>query len=244
MATLLSLPLELRSQIYLDTLSPRPDEPFTEAHMLNGSPVTSSWNLSFPPALLLTNKQIHAEAKHDVYGKNAWVMRASTQRTHNSLPPAAAIPLVRRAILKIYMDPESPLPDSRNVIVDSICRMLCQMPALQTLRIECAENGFVPPYPIEQAPYYPFYSYSAIATFMERRPEFRGCMNEYVWGLEASERTLVSKLLEPLLTLPGTCSLQIGEIRIERRDLLKARILEGAFARGLHAVIALRSRPH
>lgn len=239
MATLLSLPLELRSQIYLDALSPHLDEPFTQGQTLNDSPVTSSWNLSFPLALLVTNQQIYAEAKHIFYGENAWVMRASVQPTRNTLPPKAAIPYVRRALLKIYMDAKRPfLGMAIGQVIDSSCRMLCRMQALQTLRIECAKSEFIPLYPIERASHY-----SAISGYLEGHPEFRQRVEECLWGFLNCEQPLVSKLLQPLLTLPGTCSLQKGEMCFKRRDVMRARISERAFADCLDAVIALRVPP-
>ena len=245
MATLLSLALELRSQIYLDTLSLQLDKPRTDRRKFDDHLMTSFWEFSFPPALLFTNKQIYAEARHIFYGKNTWVMpAASMQRTANTLPPTAAIPFVRTALLKIFLEPGRHSPDVtvRNSI-DVNCRILCRITNLQALRIECAEDTSFPFYPIKRAPIYPFHSQSAISGYLERSPGMTDLMNECLWDFLDSDQALVSMVLQPLLTLPGTCSLQKGDICVEKRDVIMSRILERAFSNCLDAVIALRLSP-
>lgn len=244
MATLLSLPLELRSQIYLDTLSRHPDQPPTDRQILSDEPISSFWGFSFPPALLFANKQIHAEVKHVFYGKNTWVMVASMQQTSNTLPPTAAIPYVRTALLKIHLDArKNSFPIQYKI--DENCRMLCRIPTLQALRIECAENTSLPVYPVERDRYFPLHKYSAISlsSYLERNPHMREAMNECLWGILDTDQALVSALLQPLLALPGTCSLRKGDICVERGDVVRARILERAFSNCLDAVIALRLSP-
>lgn len=241
MATLLSLPLELRLQIYLDTLSPHLDDPPTDIQILNDDPAPSYWNFSFPSALLFANKQIYVEAQHVFYGKNTWVMTASRQRTYNSLPPAAALPYIRTALLRIYLDARhlfqtSTIRDS----VDENCRMLSRINTLRALRVECAEDRSLPSFSIKHAPNYPLHSYSAIYSYLERKPEARGPLNDCLWGYLISDQTHMSKLLQPLFALPDTCSLQKGHICIGTRDLMRARILEKAFSNCLDAVMALR----
>lgn len=244
MANLLSLPLELRSQIYLDTLNPHLSEPLTDLQILNDDPIPSYWKLSFPPALLFVNKQINAEAKHVFYGKNTWVMTATVQRACNTLPPAAAFPYVQTALLKIHFHAGRSFQASmiRNSI-DEGCRMLSRMHTLRALRIECAENRSWPAYPIRKAPNYPLHSYSAISSYLEWKPEMSGPMNDCLWGYLTSDQTLVSDLLQPLLALPGNCSLQKGDICVESRDMVLASILGKAFSNCLDAVIALRHSP-
>lgn len=66
---------------------------------------------------------------------------------------------------------------------------------------------------------------------------------ERLWGFLTSDQALVSRVLQPLLTLPGTCSLQKGDICVERRDVIRSMILERAFPNCLDAVIALRLSP-
>ena len=65
-------------------------------------------------------------------------------------------------------------------------------------------------------------------------------MNDCLWGFLISDQTVMSKLLQSLLSLPGTCSLQKGPICVERRNLMRARILKKAFSNRLDAVMALR----
>ena len=241
MATLLSLPLELRSQIYLDTLSRHLDQPPAGRQIPNDDSIPSFWELSFPPALLFANKQIHAEVKHVFYGKNTWVMATSMEKTSHALPPTAAIPYVRTALLKIHLDALHSFRQSWNRYnIDENCRMLCRIPTLQTLRIECAENTLLSVYPIECAPYYPLHSHSAISSYLKRSPEMREHMNECLWDFLETDQEVVSMLLQPLLALPSTCSLRKGDICVEKRDMIRARILERAFSNCLDAVIALR----
>ncbi len=54
-------------------------------------------------------------------------------------------------------------------------------------------------------------------------------MNECLSDFLTSDQALVSRVLQPLLTLPGTCSLQKGDVCVERRDVIRSRILERAF---------------
>ena len=244
MTNLLSLPLELRFQIYSDTLSPHLDVSLTDQLGLSFAAIPSTWELSFPSSLLLANKQIHAEAKCIFYGKNTWIMTASTQRTSNTLPPLAAIPYVRSALLKFHLIACRLFQEIaiQNCVEES-CRMLSKIGNLCTLQIECAEDRLIPSCPVANVPDYPLHNLAAISSYLERRPEMRHSMNECLWGLLDSDQELVSRLLQPLLGLPDTCRLQKGHICVDRRDVMRARIRERAFLNCLDAVMALRPSP-
>lgn len=241
MTNLLSLPLELRFHIYSDTLSRHADLSLTDQLTV----ISSTWEFSFPSSLLLANKQIHAEAKCIFYGKNTWIMTASMHRTPNALPPLAAIPYVRTARLTFhlitYRVPENAIQNC----VDDSCRMLRKIDNLCTLQIECTEDRLLLNRPVASVPdySYPLDNLAAITSYLERRPEMRHSMNECLWGQLDSDQELMSRLLQPLLGLPGTCKLQKGDICVDRRDVMRARIRERAFSNCLDAVMALRLSP-
>lgn len=247
MANLLALPLELRSQIYLDTLIPQQDQPPTERQILNEDPISSLWEFSFPPALLFVNQQIYAEVKHIFYGKNTWTMTASMQRTHNTLPPTAAVPYLRSAHLKIHLDRGSRGIRGSSFIertvrdrIDQNCLLLYNVSALQTLQISCVETRSLPKDPLDRVPSFCFVSSSAICCYLSRHPEMWESLDRCLWDYLGRDQALVSKLLQPLLNLPGPFRVLKGEICVDRRDVLRARILERAFSNCVDAVIALR----
>lgn len=244
MANLLALSLELRFQIYLDTLIPQQDQPPTERQILNEDPISSLWEFSFPPALLFVNQQIYAEVKHIFYGKNTWTMTASMQRTHSTLPPTAAVPYLRSAHLKIHLDRNGRGASDRSFVertvrdrIDQNCLLLYNVSALQTLQISCAETRSLPKYLMDN---YYVVSPSAICCYLSRHPEMRESIDECLWDYLASDQALVSKLLQPLLNLPGTLRVLKGEIYVDIPDVMRARITERAFSNCVDAVIALR----
>lgn len=123
--------------------------------------------------------------------------------------------------------------------------MLSGIDNLCTLQIECAEDRLMLNCPVAKIlDYsYPLHNLAAISSYLERRPEMRHSMNECLWGLLDSDQELVSRLLQPVLGLPGTCRLQKGNICVDRRDVMRARIRERAFSNCLDAVMALRLSP-
>lgn len=94
---LLHLPLEIRRQIYAHLLTPRP------------SP--TAFQLTFPRPILLTNRQLHAEASEILYSHNTFSleMEPTSPPLQNSLRHLAAsryFPLVRHYTLNITITNE------------------------------------------------------------------------------------------------------------------------------------------
>ena len=81
---------------------------------------------------------------------------------------------------------------------------------------------------------------ATISTYIERNPEMPNSNYEHLWGLLESDEELMSRLVQPLLGLPGKCRLQKGNIWAVNLDYKGARVLERAFSDCLDAVIALR----
>lgn len=160
----------------------------------------------------------------------------------------AAIPYVRTALLKIYLVAGIADRSLDELIthnrIDEKCYMLCRINTLQALRIECAEDTSMSASAYANASNFPLLTHAAISSYLERHPEMRHGMNECLWGFLDSDQAIVSRLLQPLLGLPGTCSLQKGDICVDRRDAMRARILELALSNCLDAVMALRLSPH
>ena len=123
--------------------------------------------------------------------------------------------------------------------------MLSRIDNLCTLQVECVEDRLMLNYPVANVHdySYPLHNLAAISSYLERRPEMRHSINECLWGLLDSDQELLSWLLQPLLGLPGTCRLQKGDICVDRRDVMRARIRERAFSNCLDAVMAFRPSP-
>lgn len=136
----------------------------------------------------------------------------------NALPPLAAIPYIRTAILKdiIVAGDTFQEPAIRDRI-DEKCRMLCEITNLRTVKTESAQIYFT----------FGFSNDAFISNFLKRRP-----------GI--CDQETMSRLLQPFLELPRTCRLQKGNFCDTDQDLIKVSILE-TFSSCLDAVMALRT---
>ena len=196
----------------------------------NFYPIPGIWELSFPSSLLLANKQIYAEARHIFYGNNTWIITLSMvmQPICNTLPPLAAIPYVRTALLRFHLVVGlHPIQVMQNFVSEA-CHILSRINGLRTVQVQRADTTFM------------FPDYATISNYIDRRPEMRHSMNERHWDLLESDQEIMFRLLQPLFGLPGTCRIERGNFCVNRQDLTRKRILEWAFSNCLDAVIALR----
>ena len=220
MSSFLSLPTEIRFQIYRELRSfnspiiksPFPDDPNAFGYCSFG----------FYSRILETNRQISSEAKEVFYGENFWTFFAS-QRNHFTAklfhmePMVLILPFIRKAHIRFAMFNwlfweacgimGSHDGDLIKTNVREICWVLLKAPTLRTVKIIWTETA---------------------QTL---------CMGTWMEPFNVRDHTL--EVLRPFLSLPATIELQKSNIMVNYRNGIKVLGMEHGFSECVDEIIAL-----
>ena len=220
MTSFLSLPLEIRWQIYRELRSfksPLIQSPFPDDY--NGLGYCS---FGFQSRILETCRQISHEAKEVFYGENYWTFFASLRSYFSSIifqtPPMILIlPFIKKAHIRFGMFHwlfwESCGLDQRacgdliRTNVKEICLVLRTAPALRTIKIIWTETYSISPR--------------------------LGPTDLH------SVRSLIFELLRPLIALPTTSDIQKSNVVVAYRNGLRVTGMELEFSECVDEVICL-----
>ena len=240
MSNLLSLPIELRFQIYRDLRS------LSSVKLRCNGVVIGYCAFGFKPAILAASQQIHDEARQIFYNDNVWTFFASA--TYKAtMPELSGFRSIQKAQIDFSMYTwlfmqahdvpfnERFYGSSSNLRANltTICKTLASAPMLRTVDIVWLENA-------------PIMGHSFSNCFIGchypcNRQVESGKWRSHCWEQVSVMQQHISKILQPLCLLPSTCALRKAMILVTCNSGKRARMMEVAFENCLVAVIALRS---
>ncbi|MCJ1454161.1 hypothetical protein MMC28_004511 [Mycoblastus sanguinarius] len=264
MPTFLSLPLEIRFQIYRETQSPAPtparihdsdrsDHEFLPAFKLSKRLInTGYWDYKFPALLLLVNRQICAEAKAIFYGENSLVFVASPANARRTFLPDFTLSYLRKVHIRYEMDMSilvlqtllTGAPHSPAVLhVTEFVNFIARNKSIQSCQISWVERSSEAG-PNKRTSFAPMkearLEHAEIAEYLRHHPGMTPHLRDYFWDQLEFAQTIFPGFLQPLGGIPRTCALLKGNIAVEGFGYLVSRALEKAFSNCLDAVVALR----
>ena len=222
MTSFLSLPMEIRFQIYRELRS------FNSPTIK--SPIRDESNgycsFGFHSRILETNSQISSEAKEVFYGENYWTFFASQRNDFSSIlfrmePMVLTLPFIRKAHIRFAMTPwlfrvssgGSRAGDGEKIQrnVREICQVLLRAPTLRTLKIIWTETS--------TTSFFPKWGKISIAPVVRDR---------------------IFEALQPLIALPTTIELRKSLIMVLYRNGIHVEGMEIAFSECVDEVVTLR----
>ena len=220
MPSFLSLPIEIRFQIYRELRSLK--SPTIKPPVPDDSNVFGYCSFGFQSRILETNRQISCEAKEVFYGENYWTFFASQKHPFSSVlfrmePMVMILRYIRRAHIRFAMFhwlfwescglDRVVNGDTVRTNVKEICQVLLMASTLRTVKIIWTETCTI-------------------------WPTLRGTEPHSV-------RSLILDVLRPLLGLPTKVELQKSNIMIAYRNGVKALEMELDFSECVDEMIAL-----
>ena len=223
MPTFLSLPAEIRFQIYRELRSFK--SPLIKSPFQNESSDSNAFgycSFGFCSRILETNHQISSEAKEVFYGENYWTFFASQNNCFSSIlfevePLILILPFIRKAHIRLamlrwlYWESRGlglkQLGDIIKANLKSICQVLLAAPNLRTVKIIWTETCAILP-PLRE----------------------KGAR---------SVRSLIFEVLRPLSGLPRTSKLQKSNIMAAYWNGVKASEMEREFSDCVDEVITI-----
>ena len=218
MSSFLSLPVEIRFQIYRELRSLK--SPTIKSPSTDEDNALGYCSFAFQSRILETASQISAEAKEVFYGENFWTFFASHRNHHifSIRPMVLILPFIRKAHIRFAMFRwllwescgifRSADGDKIRANVKEICELLLAAPNLRTVKIIWTETYILPP--------------------------------TKCWKCtpRCSVRELILEVLRPLISLPLTSELQKSIIMVAYRNGVKASEMELDFSECVDWVIA------
>ena len=230
MAGFLSLPTEIRYQIYRGLLSHRRIE------QKNSCSTFTYQTFGKCPAILLVNRQTNQEAMRVIYGDHTWVLYASSRGPPLFGPLQFAQEYIRKIIISFKLYDRLFLLSSRQgtdihlrSFVGMICSFLANAPALKHVELRWEEDSdtlYKNPFRGPESCVWPLCPVKTPKT--------------HVWDHVNQVQDAVTKVLTPISQLPMSCTIRKGPISVTNCKDLCIWPMELGFSNVVDAVIALR----
>ena len=223
MASFLSLPIEIRFQIYRWLRSYK--SPLIKRRLTDDSRVLGYCSFGFQSRILETNRLVCSEAKEVFYGGNYWTFFVSQWPGFSSVlfqiePMVLVLPFIRKAHIRFAMlewlswnscgIKQSAWGDVIKASVREICLVLLTASTLRTVKVIWTET---------------------CTTMSDLLPLMRMRYRDRV-------PSLIFEVLQPLIDLPKTSELQKSDIMVAYSGGIKANEMELDFSECVDEVIA------